>query len=113
MLHCKRQRKLVKNINIFYLHMLLHVTKYHEVYVFPCGLVVRISGSHPGGPGSIPGKGDVFWLFTTTSNNHYKYSRTGIYLCLTLQLFVCCFSNYLSNILIPFNEQLSHQLVDF
>ena len=24
---------------------------------FPFGLVVRISGSHPGGPGSIPGMG--------------------------------------------------------
>ena len=24
---------------------------------FPLGLVVRISGSHPGGPGSIPGMG--------------------------------------------------------
>ena len=23
----------------------------------PCGLVARISGFHPGGPGSIPGKG--------------------------------------------------------
>ena len=23
----------------------------------PCGLVVRIPGSHPGGPGSIPGVG--------------------------------------------------------
>ena len=25
------------------------------------GLVVRIPGSHPGGPGSIPGNG-IFWL---------------------------------------------------
>ena len=25
----------------------------------PCGLVVRISGSHPGGRGSIPRTGDV------------------------------------------------------
>ena len=25
----------------------------------PCGLVVRISGFHSGGPGSIPGMGNV------------------------------------------------------
>ena len=25
------------------------------------GLVVRIPGSHPGGPGSIPGVGNPFW----------------------------------------------------
>ena len=28
----------------------------------PCGLVVRISGFHPGGPGSIPGMGRLFTL---------------------------------------------------
>ncbi len=27
------------------------------------GLVVRISGSHPGGPGSIPGVGNLFVMF--------------------------------------------------
>ncbi len=27
------------------------------------GLVVRISGSHPGGPGSIPGVGNLFFTF--------------------------------------------------
>ena len=27
------------------------------------GLVVRISGSHPGGPGSIPGNGNLFLFF--------------------------------------------------
>ena len=29
----------------------------------PCGLVVRIPGFHPGGPGSIPGMGNLFALF--------------------------------------------------
>ena len=29
-------------------------------YLLRYGLVVRISGSHPGGPGSIPGNGIVF-----------------------------------------------------
>ena len=28
----------------------------------PCGLVVRIPGFHPGGPGSIPGMGTLFFL---------------------------------------------------
>ena len=28
----------------------------------PYGLVVRIPGFHPGGPGSIPGLGASFWL---------------------------------------------------
>ena len=28
-----------------------------EYYSFRYGLVVRIPGSHPGGPGSIPGNG--------------------------------------------------------
>ena len=27
------------------------------------GLVVRIPGSHPGGPGLIPGNGKYFWKF--------------------------------------------------
>ena len=31
------------------------------------GLVVRIPGSHPGGPGSIPGNGNPFWTFTVNS----------------------------------------------
>ena len=35
-------------------------------YTIPCGLVARISGFHPGGPGSIPGKGETFLLFIMT-----------------------------------------------
>ena len=27
----------------------------------PCGLVARIAGFHPAGPGSIPGMGDEFY----------------------------------------------------
>ena len=30
----------------------------------PCGLVVRIPGFHPGGPGSIPGMGTFFFILT-------------------------------------------------
>ena len=32
-------------------------------YIIRYGLVVRISGSHPGGPGSIPGNGNHLFLF--------------------------------------------------
>ena len=34
----------------------------HTTYLIRYGLVVRISGSHPGGPGSIPGNGILFDL---------------------------------------------------
>ena len=33
-----------------------------HIYNIRYGLVVRISGSHPGGPGSIPGNGILFDL---------------------------------------------------
>ena len=33
------------------------------VSVIPFGLVVRIPGFHPGGPGSIPGVGSYFFFF--------------------------------------------------
>ena len=35
------------------------------------GLVVRIPGSHPGGPGSIPGVGKLFWgsIFGSNKGN--------------------------------------------
>ena len=33
------------------------------LYIIRYGLVVRISGSHPGGPGSIPGNGNHLFLF--------------------------------------------------
>ena len=36
-------------------------------YVIPCGLVVRISGFHPGGPGSIPGMGTFFRDFLVSA----------------------------------------------
>ncbi|GBN80118.1 hypothetical protein AVEN_137655-1 [Araneus ventricosus] len=34
---------------------------------FPCGLVVRFPGSHPGGPGSTPDMGTKFFLMCVTS----------------------------------------------
>ena len=45
--------------------------KYSTIYLDDCfplaviryGLVVRIPGSHPGGPGSIPGNGNFAQLF--------------------------------------------------
>ena len=40
----------------------------HTTQLIRYGLVVRISGSHPGGPGSIPGNGITFSsLFLTAS----------------------------------------------
>ena len=36
----------------------------------PCGLVVRIRGFHPRGPGSIPGTGDLQFVF-----DFYQYYK--------------------------------------
>ena len=36
-------------------------SKPHIEHPIRYGLVVRIPGSHPGGPGSIPGVGNPFW----------------------------------------------------
>ena len=33
-----------------------------RTYIFRCGLVVRIPGFHPGGPGSIPGIGTTSFI---------------------------------------------------
>ena len=33
--------------------------QFHQQRSVPCGLVVRIPGFHPGGPGSIPGMGTL------------------------------------------------------
>ena len=50
------------------------------------GLVVRISGSHPGGPGSIPGNGKLFsvmvkWLgyLALTQAARVRFSVAGIF----------------------------------
>ena len=40
-----------------------YITQYEELGKrLPYGLVVRIPGFHPGGPGSIPGVGTLFFL---------------------------------------------------
>ena len=38
----------------------------HYVSVLPYGLVVRIPGFHPGGPGSTPGMGNCHFTFIFT-----------------------------------------------
>ena len=38
----------------------------------PCGLVARIRGSHPRGPGSIPGTGRCFCRFNTRHARHLR-----------------------------------------
>ena len=43
-------------------------------YPIPCGLVARISGFHPGGPGSIPGKGDKRFFAVITNDCHKRAS---------------------------------------
>ena len=52
--------------------------KLQNMYKIPFGLVVRIPGFHPGGPGSIPGMGSFYFLtFLITvyhSNNNYVSS---------------------------------------
>ena len=45
-------------------------------HCFRYGLVVRIPGSHPGGPGSIPGNG-IFFSSTTPAIKKY-YDEDGI-----------------------------------
>ena len=51
--YCKRRRK-EDNLKGQLLHIKQHLIRY--------GLVARISGFHPEGPGSIPGIGDSFFL---------------------------------------------------
>ena len=60
--------------------------------IFRCGLVVRISGFHPGGPGSIPGTGIV--LFIQTSKN-------GIFVILLFFVFFGHRSFFISWFLYP------------
>ena len=46
---------------------------------FPRGLTARISGFHPGGPGSTPGVGIYFWdLFQFYLNGMKKFPLPGI-----------------------------------
>ena len=47
------------------------------IFIIPHGLVARIPGSHPGGPGSIPGVGGMFFsfydkIFTLNLSRIYK-----------------------------------------
>jgi hypothetical protein len=47
----------LKEIEIFFFLIVVAVN-----VIIRYGLVVRISGSHPGGPGSIPGIGKMFLI---------------------------------------------------
>ena len=44
----------------------------HSCCLFPYYLMVRIPGSHPGGPGSIPGMGYTFSVFYEDSKHVTK-----------------------------------------
>ena len=56
------------------------IKKGEVIYILRYGLVVRISGSHPGGPGSIPGNGILFSVFLNNLEQreiNKKYSHAG------------------------------------
>ena len=42
--------------------MAIYINFYTNISVLRRGLVVRIPGFHPGGPGSIPGAGTHFFV---------------------------------------------------
>ena len=46
--------------------------KHIESWQIPHGLVARISGFHPGGPGSIPGAGEVGFRILNCKYNEKK-----------------------------------------
>ena len=57
-------------------HPMLHgIGGFCSTYALPYGLVVRISGFHPDGPGSIPGVGTS--LFSTLSSARQNFSLSG------------------------------------
>ena len=56
------------------------INKGEVIHILRYGLVVRISGSHPGGPGSIPGNGILFSVFPNNLEQreiNKKYSHAG------------------------------------
>ena len=56
------------------------IKKGDVIHILRYGLVVRISGSHPGGPGSIPGNGILFSVFPNNLEQreiNKKYSHAG------------------------------------
>ena len=57
-------------MNVFVHDMTLIYHRADATPAIPCGLVARISGSHPGGPGSIPGMGEIFLVKFTYANKH-------------------------------------------
>ena len=64
-LYLKREK-----IKYTYSFFLFQIINYNISYLFAhhdnsfrCGLVVRIPGFHPGGPGSIPGTGTNYFIF--------------------------------------------------
>ena len=46
------------------------IKKGEVIHILRYGLVVRISGSHPGGPGSIPGNGILFCCYKEIQIEH-------------------------------------------
>ena len=98
----------------FTIGMLNNYCKWSRIWEhIPYGLVVRIPGFHPGGPGSIPGVGTFWgrwcrqlllpshWLISTFSSKcrsfsllvlllfSFVYVFIALSVCLSVSLFVC------------------------
>ena len=56
----------------------LHLENFAVIHQLRYGLVVRISGSHPGGPGSIPGNGILFFF---AKNSKMTQSMNLVFCC--------------------------------
>ena len=87
------------HLDVHTVHIRTYVLIYAHVYTstkplhshdIPFGLVVRIPGFHPGGPGSIPGMGNFCFLLLSlivTIHNtitNYTCSENGTFLGLHL-----------------------------
>ena len=71
-------------------HILARIVDLVPWYCLPYGLVVRIPGFHPGGPGSIPGVGSncAFILFSWCSFSFCSQLR--MHLCREMKVMLGC-----------------------
>ena len=75
----KERKDWVWHMNVFVHDMTLIYHRADATPAIPCGLVARISGSHPGGPGSIPGKGEMFAVFSNSINSNDCFLATCLH----------------------------------
>ena len=76
--------------------------KYHNTCIdmganegLPYGLVVRIPGFHPGGPGSIPGVGTIFYPLVQALCKHESLRHRISYskICFCVDYWTMCVEN--------------------